>query len=309
MIVDTHSHVWLYPEHLSEEVAREFAAARVRRRRVARQLAGGAAGPGETDAVDPASVTITPAMHWAHAQQCDLSVVLAFRSRALGIDVPNEYVAAYVAEHPDRLVGFACVDPNDGDAPDELEHCVTQLGMRGLKLGPIYQHFDPTERRFFPLYARVAALGIPILWHMGATVLRRAPLKVSNPLLLQEVALAFPEVRMIVAHLGHPWELETIVLLRQSPNLWADVSALHTRPWRLYLSLMTAVEYGVADRLLLASDFSAGTIPDTLAALRDVNRWVEGTPLPRVPDEVIAGILHENWRGILDAPPVTGARS
>lgn len=303
MIVDTHSHVWLFPDHLSTEVAGEFLAARLRRVRVAHQLDGSA--PEAPNPNDLSSINITLEAHWAHAQAADVTVVVAFRSRPLGIDVPNEYVAAYVQRHPDRLIGFACVDPSDPDAADELEDCVRRLGLRGLKLGPIYQHFDPTERRFFPLYRRAAVLGIPILWHMGATVLRRAPLKFSNPVLLQEVALAFPELRMIVAHLGHPWELETIALLRQAPNVWADLSALNYRPWRFYNALVAAVEYGVADKLLLASDFSACTIPMSIAALRDINRFALNTPLPRVPEDIIDAIIHENWRQVIELPVST----
>lgn len=300
MIVDVHTHLWMYPGQLSEEVAREFLGARLRRHRVARSL-GHQLPPALPSEIDPSAVNITREMHWAHAQQhADRTVVLAFRSRALGIDVPNEYVAEYVAQHPDRLIGFACVDPNDSDAPDELEHCVATLGMRGLKLGPIYQHFDPTERRFFPLYERAQRLGIPVLWHMGATVLRRAPLKLTNPILLQEVSLAFPDLRMIVAHMGHPWEIETIILMRQCPNIWTDLSTLHYRPWRLYTMLLNAVEYGVADKILLGTDFSAATLPDTIAALRDVNRYVRGTSLPQVPTEVIEAIISENWRGAIE---------
>ncbi len=299
MIVDVHTHVWLFPEHLSEEVAREILAARLRRHRVA-GLLNYPHPPTLPSETDPRAVNITPEAHWAHAQHAERTVVLAFRSRALGIDASNEYVARYVRQHPDRLIGFACVDPNDADAVDEFEHCVRNLGMRGLKLAPIYQHFDPSERRFFPLYAKANELGVPILWHMGATVLRRAPLKVSHPILLQDVALAFPELKMIVAHLGHPWEVETVVLMRQSPNVWADISALHYRAWRLYQMLVTAVEYGVPDRLLLGTDFSAATMPDTIAALRNVNESIKGTPLPKVPAEVIELIIHENWRGVLE---------
>ena len=297
MIVDIHTHVWLYPDHLSEEVASEILAARDLRRQVA-DLGLGSSPPRLTSQ-DLTAVNTTLEDHWQHAQNADFTLVLAVRSRALGIHVPNEYVAQYVNEHPERLAGFACVDLNDKDAVDEMEECVHRLGLHGLKLLPIYQHFDPTESRFFPLYERAQDLDIPILWHMGATVLRRAPLKLSHPLLLQDIALRFPRLRMIVAHLAHPWEVETIALLRQCPNLWADISALHYRPWRFYNSMITAVEYGVFDKILLGSDFSAATIPDTMGALRSINDVVEGTNLPRVPDGVIEAIIHENWRGVV----------
>jgi uncharacterized protein len=292
MLVDTHSHVWLYPEHLSQEVASEFMASRLRKQ----APAGGRSAQAQ---LDWTAISISPEQHWQHAQHADRTVVLAFRSRTLGFNVPNEYVAQYVSQHAEQLIGFACVDPNDADAVDELESCVVELGMKGLKLAPCYQHFNPTDPSFVPLYEKAEALNIPILWHMGATVLRRAPLDISHPLLLQEIALRFPALRMIVAHLAHPWEDETIALLRQCPNLWADISALYHRPWRFYNALVTAVEYRVTDKLLFGSDYSAGTVPATLRALEHINDFVAGTNLPRVPDAAVASIIYENWRGIL----------
>jgi hypothetical protein len=69
---------------------------------------------------------------------------------------------------------------------------------------------------------------------------------------------------MIIAHLGHPWESDTIALIRKSPNIYSDISALHFRPWRFYQALITAVEYGVTHKLLLGSDFANSTIDDAI---------------------------------------------
>ncbi|MBB6736033.1 amidohydrolase family protein, partial [Cohnella zeiphila] len=77
----------------------------------------------------------------------------------------DEYVAAYVSRHPSKLFGFASVDPHDPDAPRKLERSVRELGLVGLKLAPIYQNFYPDDQPYFPLYAKAAELGIPILWH------------------------------------------------------------------------------------------------------------------------------------------------
>ena len=64
-----------------------------------------------------------------------------------------------------------------------------------------------------------------------------------------------PEVKIILAHLGHPYEGECVVTIRKHENVFADVSALHYRPWQLYHSLMLAQEYGVWHKLLFGTDF------------------------------------------------------
>ena len=106
----------------------------------------------------------------------------------------------------------------------------------------------------------------------------------------------FPDIRMIVAHLGHPWEEDLVALIRKAPNMYADISAVHYRPWRYWQAMVTAMEYGVTHKLLLASDFPSATIDNVIAGLRAVNAPVEGTRLPTIPVEIQDRIIHENWR-------------
>ena len=96
--------------------------------------------------------------------------------------------------------------------------------------------------------------------------------------------MEFPDLRMIVAHLGHPWEEDLVALVRKAPNVWADVSACHYRPWRYWQAMATAFEYGVTHKLLLGSDFPSGTVDNVIDGLRRVNEPVEGTRLPHIPD-------------------------
>ena len=162
--------------------------------------------------------------HWeALSPQVERMVVLDI---ARGADNQNDAIAAYARAHPEKVVGFMSVDPLHPGAVEEMERAHA-LGLRGLKLGPIYQGFHPLDGRAFAVYAKAAELGLPILIHQGATFPRVAPLKVADPLLLEEVAWAFPQLPIVIAHLGHPWLAETIVLIRKHPSLYADVSALH----------------------------------------------------------------------------------
>jgi predicted TIM-barrel fold metal-dependent hydrolase len=287
MIVDVHSHLMWYPDHVSED----FASAALESKRAKLRASGGRAHAAR---LDLHSYDSRPEDHAAVAQEVDRIVVFGMQARRVGLWVPNELIAEYAAAHADRVVGWASVDPNEPDCVEQLDHAVLELGLRGLKLGPIYQHFDPTDHRHFPLWERAAELGIPTIWHQGTTFPRDAPLKWANPVQLEEIALAFPELRMIVAHMGHPWEVETVVLIRKQPNVYADVSALHYRPWRFWQALVTAQEYGVEHKLLFGSDFPSARPGQVIEGLRAVNDVVAGSGLPRVADATIDGILHRN---------------
>jgi predicted TIM-barrel fold metal-dependent hydrolase len=134
------------------------------------------------------------------------------------------------------------------------------------------------------------------MWHQGTTFPSKARLTVGLPLQLEDIAMDFPHLKMIIAHLGHPWEVDTVVLIRKSANLYADISAVHYRPWRYWQAMVTALEYGVEHKILLGSDFPSGTINNVIAGLRNVNSLVEGTRLPTIPTEVQDMIIFENWK-------------
>lgn len=237
--------------------------------------------------------------HWEAMASADRAIVVAMDAPAVGMVVPNEYVADYVGLHPEKLIGFASVDPNRPDAVARLDHAVTDLGLRGLKVGPIYQHFDPNGEEAMAVFRRAEALGIPVLCHQGTTFVSDAPLRWARPFLLDDVARACPELTLWVAHLGHPWCEETMALIRKHENLYADVSALHTRPLQLYLALRSAVEYRVTDKLLFGTDFPFASPADTAAALRKVNDVVAGSSLPPIPDDDIEGIIQRDTLAVL----------
>lgn len=273
MIVDCHTHVHKYPGHLSDEFVHE-AQARSR------------AKPVEVDA------NVTAERHWKAMAGVDKVIVLGMRAFHSGIMVPNEYVADYASQHPEKVIGFAGVDPAHDNVRQTLEVAVDKLNLRGVKLGPVYQNLHPTDKRIMEVYEFCEARKLPIMIHQGTTFPRVAPLKYSLPLLLEDVAFQFPNLRMVIAHLGHPWVEDTLVLIRKQPNLYADLSALHYRTWQFYNSLILAKEYGVLGKVLFGTDYPYTSPEATIEALRNFNKLVEGTNLPRLEDEDIENIIH-----------------
>jgi predicted TIM-barrel fold metal-dependent hydrolase len=211
----------------------------------------------------------------------------------------NESTAEFAAADPTRRIGFLTVDPTRPGALEEVERCRTALGLRGIKLGPNYQRFDPLDPRAHELYAYAAAHGLPILFHQGASPIRDAPLRYAHPLTMDEIAIAHPELRVVMAHMGHPWQRDTIVTIRKHPHVYADVSGLPYRPWSFWEALRLASEWGATSKLLLGSDFPIATTGETIAALRAVNDVVAGTALPRVPAEEIEAIVTRDALGLL----------
>ncbi len=278
MIVDVHTHVWECPCHIGESFIADAKAT---------------AGSGYKD------IHVDLGRHWEAMQPVDRAVVLGFRARHVGVLVPNEYVAEYVGRHPDKLIGFCSIDPQDPDSVEQLDHCVQTLRLRGLKMGPIYQNVAPTDSRFRRIVKRAEELRIPMLIHQGTTFCTNVSLEIANPIQLQPLALEFPKLITVIAHMGHPWINETLVLIRKNRNMYADISALFYRPWQFYNALVSAMEYGVLDRLLLGSDYPFTTPRQTIDALRVVNRMTENTNLPRIPEKVIEDLIHRDTLALL----------
>lgn len=291
VLVDAHTHIMWYPEHISEAWARDALAGKL----VKMKYAGGAI---HSATLDLHSYDSKPDDHWAATKVADKVVVFGIAGKASGVSVPNEIVAEYAKQHPDKLVPFASVDPSDRDCVEQLDHAVKNLKMKGLKLAPAYQHFNPEDRKHWPFFKRCEQLGLPIVWHQGATFPTKGQLKYSNPLQMEDVVMAFPDLRIIVAHLAHPWEEDLVVLMRKSPNLYADISAVHYRPWRYWQAMVTAMEYGVTHKIILASDYPSATLEHVIHGLRNVNAPVEGTNLPKIPKEIQDSIIEENYKAV-----------
>ena len=230
-------------------------------------------------------------------------VVFGLKGKLTGFWVPDEYVANFCAQAPDKLVGFASCDPTQPDYMEELRYGLEDLHLRGLKMGPIYAGFDPRDPRCDPIYDYCQTHGLPIVFHTGTTFNRVAPLGVSRPWLFDEVAIRYPGLRMVLAHVAHPFSDECLVVIRKHPHVYADISALYYRPWQFYNTMIIAQEYKVTHKLLFGTDYPFAKASDSVAGLRKVNALVENTPLPRVASEVIRSILERNSFALLGIAP------
>lgn len=274
-IFDIHSHAWPFPEAFNEDFIRQARAAR--------------AGM-EVDLTVRledyrATATVAPEVR---------TVVFGGKARLSGVWVDDAYVAKYVAQDPAHLLGFMSLDPTVDGWQNEMRTGCEELGLRGVKLLPMYAGFRVDDERLEPLWRYAARHGLPVLLHTGTTFVRQAPLECTLPRWIEPVALRHPEVKFVLAHLSHPYEGECVVTIRKHPNVYADISALHYRPWQLYNSLMLVQEYGVWDKVLFGTDYPFTTVDATVAGLRGLNRMVEGTQMPRLNEAELEKLVYRN---------------
>ena len=211
----------------------------------------------------------------------------------------NEVVCHFCREHT-KFVPFYNIDPRTPAVLTDLDRLAGEMSGKGIKLGPIYQGFKPDDEAYFPVYEKIEALGLPILWHQGSSFdAREGPLEWASPVLLDKVARAFPDLKMVVAHLGFPWIRETIALVRKQPNIYADVSGLRLRTWILYTALVELIQYGGEDRVFFGTDFPWFTPAECRQGLYEAAAIPAGTHMPQLPPEVVDGIIERNVLEVL----------
>ena len=192
----------------------------------------------------------------------------------------NDYVANIIKEHPDRFIGLAGIDPRRGkEAIQELDRCIEELGLKGVKITPL-TGFYPDDPLFYPFYERVDELGVIILCHTG-----EGPpgtyLKYCNPIYVDKVAVDFPDIKIIMAHIGSPWTSEAISVATKNFNVYIDISAwepvLKLAPFAFFQTLIEAKLTCGIDKILFGTDWPLFT---SMVSLKE---WVEAIKKMKLP--------------------------
>ena len=182
----------------------------------------------------------------------DYAVALAELSPITTGSFTNEGVID-LCQKSDRLIPFCNINPFLlADLAAALERYVTEMGFRGLKLYPTYQHFYANDNRLYPLYSKAQELGIPVMVHTGSSIFRGARLKYGDPLYMDDVAVDFPDLTLLMVHSGRGfWYDRAFFLAKLHANVYMEVSGLP--PHRL-LDYFPELER-VADKVVFGSDW------------------------------------------------------
>lgn len=152
-----------------------------------------------------------------------------------GFEIPYGDVAAVCEAHPDRFSGLAGIDPYRGmQGLRDLEQAVKELGFVGAHLYPHWCELAPDHAKYYPYYAKCCELDIPIMMQVGHNLVysrsRRLP-SVGRPITLDQVAIDFPELKLIGIHIGIPWTQEMISMCWKHENVYTAGDAYAPKHW------------------------------------------------------------------------------
>ncbi len=203
--------------------------------------------------------------------------------------VRNEEIAAVAAANSDVLIPFASIDPHKKDAVAQARRLIADHGVRGFKFHPNIQAFFPNDREFYPLYEVIAEAGLPALFHTGHSGIGSGlpggggiRLKYSNPMYVDDVAVDFPSLKIVLAHPSFPWQDEAISVALHKEQVYIDLSGWS--PKYFPPQLVRYANTQLRDRVLFGSDYPMIT-PD---------RWLEDFAQADFKDEVRPLILKDN---------------
>ena len=199
----------------------------------------------------------------------DHAVVLAEEAPATSGMITSEWMLDYCC----RGAGATRVrldQPTAGGRPWSAgsTDCASYGRVEGLKFLPPYQHFYPNDRCMYPLYARAEELGLPCTFHTGLSRIPGTRLKYADPLLLDDVAVDFPRLPILLAHAGRGvWYAEAAMLASLHENVYLELSGLPPRNLRRYFPDLDRL----VDKMIFGSDFPGlPSLADNVAAIREV---------------------------------------
>jgi uncharacterized protein len=204
--------------------------------------------------------------------------------------VSNEEVAELAAENDDVMIAFASIDPARGsEGVREARRLIEHYGVKGFKFHPQFQEFLPNDRMAYPLYEVIAEAKLPALFHTGHSGMGTGMpggggirLKYGNPIHVDDVAVDFPDMPIILAHPSWPWQDEALSICLHKPQVYIDLSG-----WSPKYFPPQLVHYAntlLKRKVLFGTDYPLIT-PE---------RWLEDFAKIDIRDEVRPLILKEN---------------
>jgi uncharacterized protein len=173
--------------------------------------------------------------------------------------VPNETIAAACREYPDAFTGLGSVDPHKPSAVDEVAR-IAELGLRGVKFHPSLQAFAPDDPKYWPVFAACERHGLLALFHTGTSGIgARQPggqgirIDYAHPLKLDAVAAEHPELTVVAAHFGWPWQMDLIAVALHKTNVYIDISGWS--PKRIPPEVVRELKGRLSGQFLWGSDF------------------------------------------------------
>jgi predicted TIM-barrel fold metal-dependent hydrolase len=170
------------------------------------------------------------------------------------IMVTNDNIADFVSEYPSRFIGFGSIDVPGQAALSDLDYAINSLGLKGIKLVPPAQKFNFSDKRYDPIWRKMVELDVPLWTHGGfQQSFVGSEAKYGHPMLIDDLALRFEDLTIIIGHMGVPWMWDAWAVANKHNNVYIDISAhpylYKWFPWEAFKS------YSITHKLLFASDY------------------------------------------------------
>ncbi|MFQ5899869.1 MAG: amidohydrolase family protein [Candidatus Methylomirabilia bacterium] len=307
MILDCHMHSWRYPRHFNRDV---MLANQPPRRRVW----------SEEQFAQMWELPVERYLEEMKGSEVGKALLLGLKAGStLGIEVDNDYLAGLVRQRPELLAWACCVTPTEAGAAAEVERSVRELGAVAIgELGPVYGSFRVDDPNCFSVWEVARDLDVPLVIHAGPAQARWGHLKYGDLMAVDEIAIQFPDLTIVICHLGYHRYEEAAFLVAKHENVYADISWLPQLAGfdrRALSRYLPQVEYGyyhlihpllysftqtfgLTDKLLWGTDFPAGAPAKSIESLIGINAWLDQHSLPRIPRESLHRMLHENWQKV-----------
>jgi uncharacterized protein len=205
------------------------------------------------------------------AAVCVPSLKMAFyRRRAMASDIEHEHIAGLCERAPGRVFGLAGIDPMSGmKGVKHLEQAITEYGFVGAHVHPFGFGIPINEREWWPFYAKCAELDVPVVFQVGHSA-EFMPSACGKPILLDDIAIWFPELRLVGGHTGWPWTEELIAMAWKHPNVFIAGSGHAPKYWDPKLvRFLNARNRGIG-KVMWGTDYPLITHSESLSQIADM---------------------------------------
>jgi hypothetical protein len=209
--------------------------------------------------------------------------------------ISNEEIAKFAADNSDIMIAFASIDPHKSKfGAIEARRLIEDFGVKGFKFHPPIQNFHPHDRMAWPLYEVIAEYKLPAIFHTGhsgmGTGMRGGGgirLKYGQPMMVDDVAVDFPDMKIILAHPSWPWTDESLSMALHKENVYIDLSG-----WSPKYFPKQVIQYAntqLKHKMLFGSDFP----------LIKPDKWMEAAKEVGFKDDVMPAIMKDNAAKLL----------
>ncbi len=250
MIVDSHAQIWVKEviEKLPKEMVREY----------------------EKTFGKRFDYSLEDMLQEMEKNEVDKAVVVAVDAQTtFNYCIPNEIVAEIVEKSDGRLIGFAGVDPHKGVvALKEIEKAV-DMGFKGLKFMPHLHMLNPNDEKMYPIYEKALEYDLVLLFHSGTQFHRGTKIKYCKPIYFDDVAVDFPDLKIIIAHFGYPWYEEALAVVRRNKNVYFNIAGWS--PKYIPDTVIRQMNSILQEKVLFGTDYPLMSYERVLKELKDLN--------------------------------------